>query len=97
MTKNNTSKPIINTVVSKKKEKREHPQLYTYKIVQPNGESFETVTSKQSGKNREQENILRLEMAQKDHPAWTGDIFGRVVSTRQTSRTKNTSLDIFSI
>jgi ribosomal protein L31 len=71
-----------------------HPELYSYKVFSPSGEFYETVTTKINQKGKE--NLFRLEMMQKDHPAWTGNIFGRTVSSKNTSRTKNTNIDIFS-
>lgn len=78
-----------------KKKKTVHPVLYSYKIMQADGTSFETVTAKMNQKNKE--HVFRLEMLQKDHPAWTGNIFGRTIGSKNTSRTKNTGLDIFSM
>lgn len=77
-----------------KKVKTVHPELYTYKIILANGSEFMTVTTKKSEKSKE--NFFRLEMLQSDHPAWTGNFFGRIASTRSTARTKNTNIDIFS-
>ena len=77
-----------------KKNKTIHPQLYPLKILLADGTFIETV----SGKNaRNKENVFRLEILQKDHPAWTGNIFGKIVSNVKNARTKNTSLDIFNL
>lgn len=77
-----------------KKVKTVHPELYPYKIILADGSEFITVTTKKSEKSKE--NFFRLEMLQGDHPAWTGNFFGRIASNKTSARTKNTSIDIFS-
>jgi ribosomal protein L31 len=83
--KSNTKNSKVGTI---------HPELYPYKIILANGSEFITVTTKKSEKSKE--NFFRLEMLQSDHPAWTGNFFGRIATNKTSARTKNTNIDIFS-
>ena len=93
--KKDSSNPVDNgnTVNNNKKisKKNIHPSLFSYKIYLPDGTFFETVTAKHNEKFKE--NFFRLEIMQNDHPAWTGNIFGKVFNNKKNARTKNSGLD----
>jgi ribosomal protein L31 len=82
----------MNTPIKKNSDKKSiHPKFYPYKIYLADGTYFETITTKQSEKSKE--NSFRLEILQKFHPAWTGDGLGKSFSVKKSARTKNTDLD----
>ncbi len=71
-------------------KKNIHPELYIRTMIQPDGKKIEIVTTLAGAKD------YVLPMNHGDHPAWSGEQFGRLSDNdRKSSRTKNTGADVF--